>query len=90
MLINCKVSRRQLPISLGIPITISILSKVEYRSFVDKILARIEIRSSKSISHAGRVTLINLCSLACSNFGASIFIVPREVVDQVTRATGGE
>ncbi|KAJ8430050.1 hypothetical protein Cgig2_025759 [Carnegiea gigantea] len=70
---------KELPIRyLGTPITVSILSKVECKSFVDKILARIKIWSSKSICHAVRVTLINFVLFGMFNFwGIHLHSSPR-------------
>ena len=75
-----------LPFSyLGLPITASKLSKVECRTLVEKITARIRTWASRHISYAGRLVLVNSVLFGIFNFWAQVFMLPRAVIDQVTR-----
>ena len=61
---------------LGMPITASRLSKMECKTLVDKIAAKITTWSSRHISYAGRVVLINNVLMGMFSFWAKIFILP--------------
>ena len=75
-----------LPFSyLGLPITASKLSKVECRTLVEKITARIKTWASRHISYAGRLVLVNSVLFGIFNFWAQVFILPEAVIDQVTK-----
>lgn len=76
-----------LPISyLGVPITAGRMSKLECRGLADKIMTRLHIWSTRSLSFAGRAQLINSVIFGMFNYWASIFILPQALIDQITRA----
>ena len=68
---------------LGVPITVSKLSKIECHTLVDKIMGKIKQWSTTNISFAGRAQLINSVVFGMYSFWASIFILPKEVIDKV-------
>jgi len=70
---------------LGIPITSSRLSKLECRSFVDKIQSKVMVWSTRNISFTGRVQLLNSMVFGMFSYWANIFILPQEVLDQITQ-----
>ena len=70
---------------LGIHITASRLTKGECRLFLEKIIAKIRVWASRHISYVGRLVLINTVLFGLFSFWARIFILPQEVVDQVTK-----
>jgi len=69
------------------PITASRLTKVECRLLVEKITARILTWTSRQISYAGRVVLVNIVLFGMYNYWAQIFIIPQEVVNQVIKVS---
>ena len=68
---------------LGLPITASRLTKGECRILVDKITAKILAWTSRHITYAGRLVLVNTVLFGMFNFWAQVFIIPQEVVTQV-------
>ncbi|KAJ8421921.1 hypothetical protein Cgig2_025976 [Carnegiea gigantea] len=70
---------------LGVPITASRLTKIECDALVQKILAKIHIWSTRNFSFAGRAMLINTVLFEMFNHWASIFILPKEVTERLTR-----
>ncbi|KAJ8424186.1 hypothetical protein Cgig2_033664 [Carnegiea gigantea] len=70
---------------LGVPITASRLTKVECRSLVEKITAKMKIWASRSLLNAGKVVLINSVVFGMFNYRASIFMLPTEVVSKITQ-----
>jgi len=70
---------------LGVPITASKLGKVECRTLVEKIMGKIKLWSSRSLTFARRAQLLNTVVFGMYNFWASIFILPQEVIDQITQ-----
>lgn len=70
---------------LGVPITASRLSKLEYRSLVDKTTARIKTWASRHLSYAGRAALIHSILLGIYTCWQKIFVLPQEVINQVTK-----
>jgi len=70
---------------LGVLITVSILSKLECRAPVEKIVGKIRLWATKSISFAGRAQLLNSVIFGMFNFWATIFILPQEVIDQMNQ-----
>ena len=70
--------------SLGVPITASRLSKLECKSLVDKITARIKTWSTKHLSYAGRAALIHLVLMVIYTFWAKVFILPQAVIQEIT------
>jgi len=72
-----RVYKRQTSIHvLRMPITGSRLTKGEYRLLVEKITAKILVWSSRHLSYARRLVLINTVLFGMFNFWAQIFIHP--------------
>lgn len=69
---------------LGMPITASRLTKVECRLLGEKITARILTWTTKHISYARRVVLVNTILVGMYSYRAQIFIIP-QVVNQVIK-----
>jgi len=67
------------------PITSSKLSKIECRLLTEKITAKVLTWSSRHISYVGRVVLVSTVLFGLLNFWAIIFILPQEVVTQITK-----
>jgi len=77
---------RAFPIKyLGVPITVSILSKLECRAVVENIVGKVTLWATKSISFASRAQLPNSVIFGMFNFWATIFILPQEVIDQMNQ-----
>ncbi|KAJ8424802.1 hypothetical protein Cgig2_018694 [Carnegiea gigantea] len=70
---------------LGVPITARRLGTLEYRELVDKIMLRVKGWATRIISFIGRAVLINSVLFGMFNYWASIFILPQEVVDKITK-----
>lgn len=70
---------------LGVPITASRLTKLECRSLVEKMTARVQLWSTRNISYAGRARLINNVLFGMFAYWASIFIMPKEILVQLTK-----
>ncbi|KAJ8433714.1 hypothetical protein Cgig2_019823 [Carnegiea gigantea] len=69
---------------LGVSIIASKLSQTGCRTLLDKIAYKIKTQSSENMSFARRTLLINSILFGLFNYWASIFILPHEVVEQVT------
>ncbi|KAJ8420975.1 hypothetical protein Cgig2_025653 [Carnegiea gigantea] len=52
---------------------------------IDKITARVHMWSTRHISYAGRLVLINSVLLGTFNYWASIFVLPTEVIEKLTQ-----
>ena len=70
---------------LGVPITASKLIKLECRSLLEKITTRVQIWASRNLSFAGRAVLINNVLFGMFTYCASIFILPYQVIDNLSR-----
>ena len=70
---------------LGVPITVNKLSKMECMQLVEKFTKRITYWSTKTISYAGRVALINSVLIGVFTFWAAIFISPKGVIKELGR-----
>ena len=70
---------------LGVPITTSRLTKMECRGLVEKILAKVHIWVTRSISFAARAQLINTVIFWMFNYWASIFMLTNEVLENITK-----
>ncbi|KAJ8429064.1 hypothetical protein Cgig2_031355 [Carnegiea gigantea] len=80
-----RFKEEKLPLTyLGVPITASKLIKLEYRTLIEKISAKIKAWSSRHLSYAGKTRLINSVLFSMFNYWASIFIFPQEVT-QISR-----
>lgn len=69
---------------LGIPIVSSRLTKIECSALIDKITARVRQWATRTLSYAGRLTLINSILFGMVNYWAAIFLLPTEVIDKLT------
>lgn len=70
---------------LRVPITASKLHKLECTMLVEKIATKIKYWATRTLSYAGRATLVNTMLLGVFNFWASIFILPQEITKNITR-----
>ncbi|KAJ8421323.1 hypothetical protein Cgig2_020385 [Carnegiea gigantea] len=70
---------------LGVPITVSRLTKVECPSLLEKIIARAQLWATRNIYFEGRVRLINNVIFRMSSYWASIFLLPKEVTEKITK-----
>ena len=70
---------------LEVPITANKLKKMECRGLVEKITARVKIWAIRSLSFVGRAVLINNVLFGMFTYWASIFILPTQVLDSLTR-----
>ena len=70
---------------LGVPITTSRLTKIQCISLVEKIMAKVHIWTSRNISFAGRARLINSVIFGMYTYWASIFLLPAEVTEKITK-----
>jgi len=66
------------------PIMASRLTKLECSTLVEKITARIHIWATRSLSFAGRAMLINGVIFGMFNYRASIFLLPKSVLEKLT------
>jgi len=71
-------------IYLGIPVTAGCLSKLECSNLVEKITGRVHIWATRNLSFAGKVTLINGVIFGVFNYWASIFLLPKTVLEKIT------
>ena len=80
-----QMAEAHLPIRyLGVPITSSPLTMMDCNLLVDKITARIRIWSSRHLSYAGRIALINSVLFGLFNYWATIFLMPQKVISRIT------
>ena len=70
---------------LGVPIVASKLSKPKCAQLVTKITSRVHLWSTRNISYARRLVLINSVIFGMFNYWASIFLLPNEVTDRITQ-----
>ncbi|KAJ8419339.1 LOW QUALITY PROTEIN: hypothetical protein Cgig2_024014 [Carnegiea gigantea] len=61
------------------------LTKIECRGLVEKILAKVHLWATRSISFIGRAKLISSVIFGLFNYWASIFMLPNEVLDSITK-----
>ncbi|KAJ8426825.1 hypothetical protein Cgig2_022606 [Carnegiea gigantea] len=70
---------------LEVPITTSKLTKLECRSLLEKITTRVKTWASRNLSFVGRAVLINNVLFGMLTNWASIFILPSQVIDKLSR-----
>lgn len=58
---------------LGLPLTTKSMTRNDYESFIDKIKTCILSWTSRSLSYAGRLQLINTVIVSITNFWCSLF-----------------
>ncbi|XP_062099719.1 uncharacterized protein LOC133805553 [Humulus lupulus] len=77
-------SRSALPFKyLGILICSKRISAKDCEVLLDKMLARIKCWSSRNISFAGQVTLINSVLLSIHSYWSQIMIIPKKVLNEI-------
>ena len=72
---------------LGVPILANKLSKIKCVALIDKITDRVHMWSTRHISYAGRLVLINNVLFGIFNYWASIFLLPTEVIEKLTQVS---
>ncbi|KAL2933614.1 LINE-1 retrotransposable element ORF2 protein [Bienertia sinuspersici] len=68
---------------LGVPICSKKISVGQCEQLLEKITARIKIWSSKNISYAGRMQLINAVLLSIHQYWAQVMVLPKTILKQV-------
>ena len=68
---------------LGMPLTTKSLSPHDYEPLIDKVCSRMLSWSTKSLSFAGRLQLINSVITSTVNFWSSAFILPTKCLDTI-------
>ncbi|KAL2897532.1 hypothetical protein RDABS01_039315 [Bienertia sinuspersici] len=82
-----KYAEDSLPFTyLGVKISSKKLSKDDCHFLVDKIGAKLRTWGTRSLSYAGRAQLVNSVLLNLHTYWASIFILPKKVIDGVINA----
>lgn len=77
-------SEDTLPFSyLGVKISAKKLNKDDCQFLIDRIVARIRSWGSRTLSYAGRCQLVNSVLLNLHSYWASIFVLPKKVLDGV-------
>ena len=70
---------------LSVPIVASRLTKVECTQLITKIKAKVNQWSTRHISYAGQLVLINSVIFGMINYWASIFLLPNDVIERLTQ-----
>ncbi|XP_058783911.1 uncharacterized protein LOC131658659 [Vicia villosa] len=74
----------QLPFRyLGVPLSSKKLSLNYYLPLIDKILSKVHHWSTKLLSYAGRVQLVNAVSFAVANYLLQCFPIPKGVLKKI-------
>ncbi|XP_074267046.1 uncharacterized protein LOC141590348 [Silene latifolia] len=68
---------------LGVPITTGRLKKCDCGVLIDKIVERIRCLGAKKLSFAGRLVLVKSVLSTMSNYWASLFVLPKGVINRV-------
>uniref|UniRef100_A0A803PSS2 Uncharacterized protein n=1 Tax=Cannabis sativa TaxID=3483 RepID=A0A803PSS2_CANSA len=68
---------------LGIPICAKRISDAECTGLVQKMTARIKVWSSRNISFAGRVVLINSVLLTVHTYWCQLLILPKKIISEI-------
>ncbi|XP_021713507.1 uncharacterized protein LOC110681676 [Chenopodium quinoa] len=77
-------TRGRLPFRyLGVPICSKRISAVECENLIDRMFSKIRTWSSKNLSFAARVTLINSVLLSIQVYWAHIMIIPKAIFDKI-------
>lgn len=76
----------QLPIRyLGLPLTTKSMMKTDYEPIVDRIRNSLIMWSSKTLSYAGRLQLINSVIASIANFWSSAFRLPKRCFETIEK-----
>ena len=70
---------------LGVPISPRILSMAEGRVLTEKMVNRIRQWSSRNMSYAGRITLINSVLMMIQVYWCQIIILPQKVLKEINQ-----
>ena len=70
---------------LGVPICSKRISACQCENLIDKMTARIKIWSSRNLSYAARVQLINSVLLSIHMYWAQVFVLPKSVLQGIER-----
>ena len=62
------------------------LTKIECFVLIVKITTRVRQWATRTLSYAGRLTLINSILFGMVNYWAAIFLFPTEVIDKLTKS----
>lgn len=82
-----KYKEDSLPFSyLGVKISAKKLGKDECHFLIDKIAAKVRTWGVRTLSYAGRTQLVNSILLSLHSYWASIFVLPKTVIDGVIAA----
>ncbi|XP_062080849.1 uncharacterized protein LOC133785644 [Humulus lupulus] len=68
---------------LGMKICAKRISKADCVSLVDKMVSRIRIWSSRNLSYAGRIVLINSVLLSINSYWSQLVILPRSIFQRI-------
>lgn len=68
---------------LGVKISARKLSKADCEFMADKIASKIRTWGSRNLSYAGRAQLVNVVLLNMHGYWASMFFLPKKVIEQV-------
>ncbi|XP_021766987.1 uncharacterized protein LOC110731434 [Chenopodium quinoa] len=70
---------------LGIPLNAKYLKMVDYDSLINKMLVRLHCWSSRNLSYAARVTLINVVLMSLHTYWAQCVLLPKSVIDRINQ-----
>ncbi|XP_010445568.1 PREDICTED: uncharacterized protein LOC104728256 [Camelina sativa] len=83
------VSHGQLPIRyLGIPLCTKKLTLLDCAPLIQKVKSSLNAWSTKSLSFAGRLQLLNIVIAGLTNFWCSAFLLPKKCIDTLNSLTG--
>lgn len=68
---------------LGLPLTTKSMSRADYEPLIDKIRSRFLSWSSRALSYAGRLQLINSVIVSITNFWCSVFRLPKSCLETI-------
>ncbi|KAL0715541.1 hypothetical protein Bca4012_064863 [Brassica carinata] len=81
---ECGLTVSALPIKyLGLPLTTKTMTRNDYEPLIAKIRARFLSCTSKTLSFAGRLQLINSVIASITNFWCSAFRLPQSFIDEI-------
>ncbi|XP_062076508.1 uncharacterized protein LOC133781498 [Humulus lupulus] len=70
---------------LGMQICSKMITRADFDCLVDKMTKRIKVWSSRNLSYAGRMVLINFVLLTINSFWSQIVILPKMVVQKINQ-----
>ncbi|XP_030494848.2 uncharacterized protein LOC115710631 [Cannabis sativa] len=68
---------------LGVPICAKRISSAECKLLVEKMMDRIKTWSSRNLSFAGRVVLINSVLMAIHSYWCQVMLLPKKIVSEI-------